>query len=37
VNPARQRAHVLQPAYPDLWRHLSEDLGPLAAFRVLRE
>lgn len=37
MNPARHRAHVLQPAYPDLWRHLSEDIGPMAAFRLLRE
>lgn len=37
INPARHRAHVLQPAYPDLWRHLSEDIGPMSAFRVLRD
>jgi hypothetical protein len=36
TDPSRQRAMVLQPAYPDLWRFLSQDLGPLAAFRELR-
>lgn len=37
MNPARQRAQVLRPAYPEMWRALSEDIGPLAAFRLLRE
>lgn len=34
---SRQPAQILHPAYPNLWRHLAEDIGPIAAFRLLRE
>jgi hypothetical protein len=37
VDPSRQPAHMLQPAYPELWRALVEGFGPLGAFRILRQ